>query len=108
MTHVHLRRLWTHNHGAWLSAQHTLHVRRLDSQPLTDKVRQWIQRHREQLTAELDPHPDLCWNCPADIPDYVDRYDELGRPWCHTCWALHVLDVGGLITSRQRPTVEAV
>lgn len=77
-----LHTLWTHNHGIWLQADGHLLVTNLTGTPLTDRVRDWIRRHRPELAAALDPHPDTCWHCDT-AP--VDRYDALGRPWCDPC-----------------------
>lgn len=77
-----LQRLWAHDHGITLTTTGTLHVWRADGHPPTLRVQGWIRRHRDTLAAELDPHPDICWQCNT-AP--VDRYDTLGRPWCDPC-----------------------
>lgn len=74
----------------------------------------WLARHAADIHelaygtpgGSPDPHPALCWKCPPDMQDYVDRYDMLGRPWCHSCWALHLLAENNI--THDTPTKEVL
>lgn len=97
--------LWTHDHGITLDHDNVT-IWRADGETPTTKVLNWARTHRNGLVAALDPHPAFCWKCPPDMQDYVDRYDMLGRPWCHSCWALHLLDHADI--GHDTPTREEV